>query len=484
MNTGKMGGRRKPPTIHTQLLVLQLALLLLPLLQVTAATSGSDVGSCWRLKRRDGSCGRLLKKDVTKDICCSGRHSRGWSVASMTLLKPFNATSVLPSDFSTAEENCSPCSTTCAGVRCGEDRKCVVRCGAPRCVCSPQCHLKHKEAVCGSDGRSYKSECHLLKRACRKKKRLLVAHYGPCQTCSGVRCAGGKKCVLDEQMTPRCVRCPSTCPPLPKPRPLCAADDHTYISPCHLRRASCRAAAEIPRAYKGPCREDATCSDVRCWRKERCLTRPDNSKPQCTLCDSLDSCRPSSRPVCASDGRTYPSWCAFRHEACRSGRALMPTLHHHCAASHLSPGTQSIPLYTCQQLVSDHTQADDCNKHHYKHKKTKYRRRQDQLREEENELRQVLVTQRVLQGVAEVTGTSTLGKFDLEDNANNIEGGGGGVAGTGSRRKVNSNSAVLTDKRKKRKRRRRRRNCKKNRKRTRKERQRTRKEHKTRVEGD
>nr|XP_053634670.1 follistatin-like [Cherax quadricarinatus] len=352
--------------------------------------------------------------------------------------------------------------SSCAGVRCGEDRKCVVRCGAPRCVCSPQCHLKHKEAVCGTDGRTYKSECHLLKRACRKKRRLLVAHYGPCQTCSGVRCGGGKKCVLDEQMTPRCVRCPSSCPPQDKPRPICAADQRTYVSPCHLKRASCRAAAEIPRAYKGPCREDATCSSVRCWRDQRCLTRVDGGQPQCTSCGSLDSCKPSSRPVCASNGRIYPSWCAFRHEACRSGRALIPTLHQHCA--------------------SNHTEVDDCNKQHFKPKKSKQRRRQDL---HEKDLRHHIVAQRIFQGVAETAGAATLAELKLEGNTNNVESGGASDV-DGSTRKAKINRALISEKMKKRKRRRkrRRRNCKMNRKRTRKERERTREEQTRRVEGE
>ena len=70
----------------------------------------------------------------------------------------------------------------CVTAKCGDDRKCVMRDGVPRCLCRPKCHLKHKSPVCASDGRTYRSECHLLKAACRKKRRLLVELYGPCQS--------------------------------------------------------------------------------------------------------------------------------------------------------------------------------------------------------------------------------------------------------------------------------------------------------------
>ncbi|XP_047739065.1 agrin [Hyalella azteca] len=141
----------------------------------------------------------------------------------------------------------------CATTQCGADRRCVVRAGAPVCACSPKCFLKNKSAVCGSDGRTYRSECHLLKRACRKKRRLLVRHYGTCQTCSGVKCRPGKSCVLGEDLVPRCRRCPPQCQTRAPRRPVCGADGQTYVSSCHLKTAACHSGRVIVRAYRGAC---------------------------------------------------------------------------------------------------------------------------------------------------------------------------------------------------------------------------------------
>ncbi|KAF2359598.1 Kazal domain [Trinorchestia longiramus] len=287
---------------------------------------------------------------------------------------------------------------SCSVTVCGDDRRCVVRGGEERCVCSPKCYLKNKSPVCGSDGRTYRSECHLLKRACRKKRRLLVKHYGSCQTnprppprlsllppflpppprlfllllvspssspslpppprlslpfslsstfppyspfpvysffslfltllipsaCSGVKCRPGKSCVLGEDLVPRCRRCPPHCVPRSPRRPVCAADGNTYLSACHLKTAACEAGRVIVKSYRGPCQANATCSTVRCWRGQRCLTHHVTGVPQCYACNSRAECRTSSglRQVCGADGRKYSSMCAVMHESCRTGRAL------------------------------------------------------------------------------------------------------------------------------------------------------------------
>lgn len=100
---------------------------------------------------------------------------------------------------------CLCAADTCAGVSCGEGLRCAVRWGRPQCVCAPDCSRKrlnallpwtastaaaegegrpggHRGPVCGSDGRSYRSACRLLKRACRRNNsNLVIAYLGTCQ---------------------------------------------------------------------------------------------------------------------------------------------------------------------------------------------------------------------------------------------------------------------------------------------------------------
>lgn len=163
-------------------------------------------------------------------------------------------------------------SESCAGVDCGAGKRCAVRGGRPRCVCAPSCGggrgrggrgrhgVSHGGAVCGTDGRTYRSVCRLKKRACRRSSSTLhVAYHGPCQTsCDRVRCPAGKSCLVDQNLTPHCVRCaPRRCHRLPttakEDARVCAADGRTYHSACHLREAACRRGRAIPVAYRGKC---------------------------------------------------------------------------------------------------------------------------------------------------------------------------------------------------------------------------------------
>uniref|UniRef100_A0A8C7Y7Y2 Agrin n=1 Tax=Oryzias sinensis TaxID=183150 RepID=A0A8C7Y7Y2_9TELE len=70
---------------------------------------------------------------------------------------------------------------SCADLVCGFGATCIVVNGQAHCECpSPDCHIKNKTKVCGSDGVTYADQCHLKTIACRQDKDILVAHTGQC----------------------------------------------------------------------------------------------------------------------------------------------------------------------------------------------------------------------------------------------------------------------------------------------------------------
>ncbi|KAG8223408.1 hypothetical protein J437_LFUL003681 [Ladona fulva] len=229
---------------------------------------------------RSGHCVDLMSQRMGREDCCStGGASTSWSQEDMDAGELF-FWRVLGGGVP-----CQACKETCAGVTCGEGKRCVMRKGRPKCACAPDCrHGKgssrsQRGPVCGSDGRSYRSACRLRKRSCRKKSsNLSIAYYGHCErSCERIQCPDGKQCLLDQRLTPHCVKCRRNCPLLipasssfsssnlssssaalaaatARHRMVCGVDGVTYLSACHLREAACRRGKAIPMAYKGRCK--------------------------------------------------------------------------------------------------------------------------------------------------------------------------------------------------------------------------------------
>ncbi|XP_047479600.1 four-domain proteases inhibitor-like [Penaeus chinensis] len=106
--------------------------------------------------------------------------------------------------------------TPCANRR---DTKCDLACD------------KSINAVCGSDGRTYRNQCELEATACTKTS-LIKLNNGPCQEQQGARCDTVCPNVVEE---------------------VCGDDGKTYRSHCDLIVLSCRANVRVNKAYDGRC---------------------------------------------------------------------------------------------------------------------------------------------------------------------------------------------------------------------------------------
>ncbi|XP_050074001.1 uncharacterized protein LOC126561736 [Anopheles maculipalpis] len=196
--------------------------------------------------------------------------------------------------------------------------------------------------VCGTDGRTYKTECQLKKRACRQEiASLVVAYKGHCQTsCKFVQCPDGKRCIEDQNAAPHCVSCGGAeCRAERSPKSVvCGTDGNTYPSICELKRQACLTGRAIPVAYRGRCVEAATCETIKCKDRQHCLTDLKTHKPRCVSCSY--KCPRMKRQqgygksfrdaknfpfndhhakLCGTNNRTYHSWCHMQKDSCTTG---------------------------------------------------------------------------------------------------------------------------------------------------------------------
>lgn len=105
--------------------------------------------------------------------------------------------------------------------------------------------------VCGSNGITYQSICHLQLQSCKSKTLITILHNGECNLCSEINCLASD---LD---------------------PVCGTDGITHANECHLKLTACITKISIIVAYHGACDQNhdlTVYSSIKLIKKF--LTRP------------------------------------------------------------------------------------------------------------------------------------------------------------------------------------------------------------------
>lgn len=196
--------------------------------------------------------------------------------------------------------------------------------GFQQTKCVTQCSLGG-EMVCGSDGKTYPSTCHLEKYSCETKSAIQMAYPGSCG-------------------------CPTSCQKNYKP--VCATlstnkKEKTYPNMCEFKRSACQMKLKnklLTFSRKGPCKKMKTCpsscqdvfapvcggdnitySSVCALKLASCNKNKKIGLSKIGRCNAKEcplSCPMTYQLICGNDGLWHPSECEMKLTACKSGKVV------------------------------------------------------------------------------------------------------------------------------------------------------------------
>ncbi|CAH8663593.1 unnamed protein product [Schistosoma guineensis] len=174
----------------------------------------------------------------------------------------------------------------------------------PQCICPTCPEYGLGGHVCGSDGQTYRSECHLRSSACQRHSTdLTVKSRGKCDACQTKQCKYYAICRLSAFGEPQCI-CPTDC--LYVRKPVCGTDGENYENECLMKVKSCADQREVHVAQEGYCRPcTAGCPLGFQCRNGQCVCR-----------DTCPPKHPTELDVCGTDGKLYSSECELKRQAC------------------------------------------------------------------------------------------------------------------------------------------------------------------------
>ncbi|XP_039223823.1 agrin isoform X4 [Crotalus tigris] len=237
----------------------------------------------------------------------------------------------------------------CAEVACSFGSTCVRSTDgqSAKCICISICGSVPENAVCGSDGKDYRSECQLNRHACDKQENIFKKLDGPCDPCKNTHNDMNRVCRVNPrsrraELLPR----PESCPP--KKEPVCGDDGMTYENECTLQRTGAIRGIEIQKLRSGQCQVQDRCREE-CRFNAVCLIRRGLARCSCERV----ACDGAYQPLCGRDSRTYFNDCERQKAECQQ-KAAIPVKHHGpCVFSvrRKEVGLPSSPVHSTRRIL-------------------------------------------------------------------------------------------------------------------------------------